>query len=560
MKFSGRQRAVPVALHEPHCGHVRRSGGVFGRPALLAGAACALAVTLSPVSAQQAERVDLDAIYKIKAEGLQRSRVMEITSWLTDVYGPRLTNSPGFRQAGDWAVTEMTSWGLVNVKQLPFAFGRGWANEKFYMMAATPGGSLPVIGSPQAWTSGTSGVVAGDAVFATIDTPEDMTAWKGKLKGKFLLSTAMPEVPALFEAQARRYTDDALRELEREAVPTGQGGRGGRGAFGGGRGGTSAFATTRTQFLKDEGVVAILTPGRGTGGTVFVTGGGSREADAPPTIPAVTIAVEHYGRILRTLQKNQPVRIEMEVKNTFYDDPTTSFNIVGELPGTDKADEVVMLGAHFDSWHAATGATDNAAGSAVMMEAMRILKQTGLPLRRTVRIGLWGGEEQGLIGSRQYVTDTFADPATMTLKPAHAKLAGYFNLDNGTGAIRGIYMQGNEAVAPIFEAWMKPFNNLGMNTLAIRNTGGTDHQSFDAVGLPAFNSSRIRWSTARARIIRTWTSSNGFRKKTCGRTPSSSRRSSTWRPTATCRCRASPSPHRSRLALAAGPAPGAGSR
>ena len=197
----------------------------------------------------------------------------------------------------------------------------------------------------------------------------------------------------------------------------------------------------------------------------------------------MTIAVEHYGRILRTLQKDQPVRIDMEVKNTFYDDPT-SFNVVGEIAGTDKADEVVMLGAHFDSWHAGTGATDNAAGSAVMMEAMRILKQSGLPLRRTVRIGLWGGEEQGLIGSRQYVTDTFADRATMTLKPAHAKFAGYFNVDNGTGAIRGVYLQGNEGVAPIFEAWMKPFNNLGMNTLTIRNTGGTDHQAFDAVGLP----------------------------------------------------------------------------
>jgi hypothetical protein len=290
MKFPGRQRAVPAASHEPQREHVRRSGGAFGRPALLAGAACALAVTLTPVSAQQAERVDLTAIYKIKAEGLQRSRVMEITSWLTDVYGPRLTNSPGFRKAGEWAVKEMTSWGLVNVKLQPFGpFGRGWTNDKFYMMATTPGGSLPVIGYPQAWTSGTNGVVAGDAVFATIDSPEDITTWKGKLKGKFLLSTAMPDVPALFDAQAQRYTDDELRELVRETVPTGRGGRGGRGAFGGGRGGTSAFALTRTQFLKDEGVVAIITPGRGTGGTVFVGGGGSREANAPATIPAVTL-------------------------------------------------------------------------------------------------------------------------------------------------------------------------------------------------------------------------------------------------------------------------------
>jgi hypothetical protein len=476
-----------------------RGGMVAGRPCLLedamtflirrrpvlAGAALALAVTFVPLSAQQAERVDLNAVYKIKEEGFQRSRVMEIMSWLTDVYGPRLTNSPGFRKAGDWAVKEMTSWGLVNVKLQPFGpFGRGWANDKFYMMATTPGGSLPVIGYAQAWTSSTNGVVSGDAVFATIDTPEDIATWKGKLKGKFLLSTAMPDVPALFEPQAQRYTQDQLQDLERETDSAGRG-RGGRGVFAGGRGGAPGFAQVRTQFLKDEGVLAIVTPGRGTGGTVFTGGGASREVGAPETVPAVTIAVEHYGRILRTLQKDQPVRIEMEVKNTFYDDPT-SFNVVGEIPGTDKADEVVMLGAHFDSWHSGTGATDNAAGSAVMMEAMRILKQSGLPLRRTVRIGLWGGEEQGLIGSRQYVTEMFADRTTMAVKPAHAKFAGYFNVDNGTGAIRGVYLQGNEAVAPIFESWMKPFNNLGMNTLTIRDTGGTDHQAFDAVGLPGF--------------------------------------------------------------------------
>jgi hypothetical protein len=457
------------------------------RQRLLAGAALILAVSFVPISAQQAERVDFNAIYKIKDEGFQRSRVMEITSWLTDVYGPRLTNSPGFRKAGDWAVKEMTSWGLVNVKLQPFGpFGRGWANDKFAMMATTPGGSLPVIGYPQAWTTSTDGPVSGEAVYATLDTPDDLATWKGKLKGKFVLASAMPEVPPLFEAQAQRYTQEQLTALEAESDALGRGGRGGR-AGGPGRGGFGppGFTQTRAQFLKDEGVLALIAPGRGSGGTVFVGGGGSREANAPATVPAVTIAVEHYGRILRTLQKNQPVRIDLEVKNTFYDDPT-SFNVVGEIPGTDKADEVVMLGAHFDSWHSGTGATDNAAGSAVMMEAIRILKQAGLPLRRTVRIGLWGGEEQGLLGSRAYVTETFADRATMALKPAHAKFAGYFNVDNGTGAIRGIYLQGNEAVAPIFETWMAPFKNLGMNTLTIRDTGGTDHLAFDAVGLPGF--------------------------------------------------------------------------
>jgi Zn-dependent M28 family amino/carboxypeptidase len=198
------------------------------------------------------------------------------------------------------------------------------------------------------------------------------------------------------------------------------------------------------------------------------------------------MAVEQYGRIARTLEKNVPVTLQMDIQSTFLDTTLTSFNIVGEIAGTDKADEVVMLGAHFDSWHAGTGATDNAAGAAVMLEAMRILKQSGLKPRRTVRLALWTGEEQGLLGSRAYVKEHFADRATMQLKPEHAKLDAYFNLDNGTGVIRGVYLQGNEGVAPIFEAWMEPFHNVGMATLAIRNTGGTDHLSFDEVGLPGF--------------------------------------------------------------------------
>jgi Zn-dependent M28 family amino/carboxypeptidase len=198
------------------------------------------------------------------------------------------------------------------------------------------------------------------------------------------------------------------------------------------------------------------------------------------------MSVEHYGRILRMLEKKVPVQIEMDIQNKFYDNDLNSFNVVAEIPGTDKADEVVMLGAHFDSWHTGTGATDNAAGSAVMMEAVRILKAAKLRMRRTVRLALWTGEEEGLLGSRAYVTQHFADRADMKLKPEHSKFAAYFNVDNGTGSIRGVYLQGNEAVAPIFQAWMQPFKNLGMTTLTIRNTGGTDHQSFDAVGLPGF--------------------------------------------------------------------------
>ena len=233
-------------------------------------------------------------------------------------------------------------------------------------------------------------------------------------------------------------------------------------------------------------MIATIEAGQGSGGTVFVQGGGGRNTTDPAVPAQVVLAVEHYGRIWRMLEKKIPVRIEMNIQNKFYDDDLNSFNIVGEIPGTDRADELVMLGAHFDSWHSGTGATDNAAGSAVMLEAIRILKATHLKMRRTVRLGLWTGEEQGLLGSRAYVTQHFADRADMTLKPEHAKFAGYFNVDNGTGAIRGVYLQGNEAAAPVFQAWMQPFKNLGMTTLAIRNTGGTDHLSFDAVGLPGF--------------------------------------------------------------------------
>jgi carboxypeptidase Q len=462
----------------------------FRRRPLAAAATIALTLTFVPLAAQQGrERVDLDAIYKIKAEGFQRSRVMDIMSWLTDVYGPRLTNSPGYRKAGDWAVKELTSWGLANVKLEPWGpFGRGWTNDKFYAMATTPGGSFPLIGMSSAWTSGTNGLVSGDAVHAVIETDEDIAKFKGQLKGKWVLTAAMREVPALFTAPGSRYTEEQLKQLERETDATPRGGRGGRaGGPGGGRGGNQAFAAKRAQFFKDEGVLGLIAPGRGDGGTVFLGGGGSREANAAETLPTVTIAVENYGRMVRALERNMPVKIEMDIKNTFHAEPM-SFNVVGEIPGTDKAlaDELVMLGAHFDSWHGGTGATDNAAGSAVMMEAMRILKSSGLKMRRTVRIGLWGGEEQGLLGSRAYVSEHFANRTDMKLKPEHAKFAGYFNVDNGTGAIRGVYLQGNEAVAPIFAEWMKPFNNLGMTTLSIQDTGGTDHQSFDGVGLPGF--------------------------------------------------------------------------
>jgi hypothetical protein len=294
----------------------------------------------------------------------------------------------------------------------------------------------------------------------------------------------------------------------------------GRGGRGGGRGQGGASPFNRNDFFRTEGALGLLsTAPRGHG---IYTIGGSRATDPAQSLPAIVIPAEQYGRMARMLQKNLPVTIEADIKNTYYPNPVM-FNVVGEIPGTDKASELVMLGAHFDSWHASTGATDNASGSAAMMEAMRILKQSGVRLRRTVRIGLWTGEEQGLLGSAQYVSAHFGSRATLPnttppnpaggaaagappaaapfgggggggrgalgpleLKPAHAKFAAYFNIDNGTGAIRGVYLQGNDAVAPIFREWIEPFRGLGMGYLTIRNTGGTDHQSYDRVGLPGF--------------------------------------------------------------------------
>jgi carboxypeptidase Q len=438
-----------------------------------------------PLAAQWplAEKLDLDAIYRIKEQGLspEHSKVMEIESYLTDVYGHRLTGSPNIKEAADWTLKTMKDWGFSNPHLEPYHFGRGWNNLHFTANAVSPR-PYPLIAFTKAWTPGTNGPVTGEAVLAVIATEKDFDAFRGKLRGKFALVTPMREVDAHFDPPGHRYTDGELQTLEKQPPSAGRG-RGRGNAFAA----QQEFNRMRTQFFVDEGVAAVVEASpRGDGGTIFVQAGGSRVPTDPPHPPEVVVAVEQYGRIVRTLEKKIPVTLQMDIDNKFYDADQNAFNIAAELPGTDKPDEIVMLGAHFDSWHSGTGATDNAAGSAVMIEAMRILKQSGVKLRRTVRIGLWSGEEEGLLGSKAYVKEHFGDPATMQLKPEHAKLSGYFNVDNGTGTIRGVYLQGNEAVAPIFSAWMEPFKNLGMTTLTIRNTGGTDHLSYDAVGLPGF--------------------------------------------------------------------------
>ena len=450
-----------------------------------------LAVAVVPVGAQAPGPADLNAISQIKDEGFNHSQVMDTMSYLTDVYGPRLTNSPNVKQAAEWTMSKMKEWQLANVHQESWGpFGKGWSNERFSLQVISPR-PFPLIAYAKAWTPGTTGVVTAEAVWAPIQKEEDIEKYRGKLKGKFVLTAQQPEIPARTEAQFHRLTDAELVEEATQPVPTA-------------RGPEDRFARFRAQrelnekiqkFLVEEGVAAWLEPSPGDDGTVFVSGGGGRDPKDPPAPPRVAVASENYGRLVRMLDKKTPVTLQADIQNKFYEDDLNSFNIVGEIPGSDKgkADEIVMVGAHFDSWHSGTGATDNGAGSGVMLEAMRILKATGVKLRRTVRIGLWTGEEQGLLGSRAYVKQHFADwePDTSTTEkikvlPEHARLDAYYNVDNGSGKIRGIYLQGNEAIAPLFSQWMEPFRNLGMTTLTIRNTGGTDHLAFDAVGLSGF--------------------------------------------------------------------------
>jgi hypothetical protein len=508
--------------------------------ALTLVAAMMVLLTILPLRATN-EIINYADVNKIKAEGMQRSQVMELSSWLSDVYAPRLMGSPMYTKAADWAIAKMTEWGLVNVKAEPWVnrngFDRGWTNDKYYMAVVSPD-PFPIPGTPTAWTPGTNGLVRGEAMLVTAITPEDLAAYKGKLKGKWVLTQAIPDVPAYWTVISKRYTLDELAAMELNPAPglefgiTPSGQRGGAPVVAaptppapqakpaapsaglpvaaqppaapaaGQRGGFGA-ASARNEFFRAEGVLGTLsTTPRGHG--IYVIGG-NRASDPATTVPAVVIPAEQYGRIGRILAKKIPVTIEADIKNTYYPNPQV-FNVVGELPGTDKADELVMLGGHLDCWHAATGAADNGAGVTTMMEAMRILKATGVKLRRTVRIGLWGGEEQGLIGSREYVAAHFASrqapaagapPAVagqrgggpqgpLEFKPEYEKLSAYYNIDNGTGAIRGIYLQGNDAAGPIFREWIGPLRSMGMTTVTIRNTGGTDHQSFDSVGLPGF--------------------------------------------------------------------------
>jgi len=453
----------------------------------------ALTAVLLPLSLIAEEKVDLYAMHRIRAEERDNSKVMDTLFYLTDVNGPRLTNSPNYFAAANWVVSRLKEYG-INAKEEKWGpFGRSWQLKKFYAAMVEPQ-YQPLIGFPLAWTAGTNGPVTAEVAFAPIYTEADMENWKGKLKGKVVMTAQPRAVQLSTKPLATRWSEAELTQEEtapEETGPDGQRMQAYRARLPQAwqsltREQITAIRKKISEFLLAEGVAGVLSFGySGDGGTVFGAQDGSREPNDPVPPANICVTPEHYNRIHRLVSHNIPVKLNFEVESEILD-AKDSVNVIGEIPGGSKKSEIVMLGAHLDSWHGGTGATDNAAGSAVMIEALRILKVLDLKMDRTIRLALWGGEEEGLLGSKAYVKEHFGDPETMKITEEHAKLSGYFNVDNGSGKIRGIYLQGNDMMRPVFEEWFAPFKDMGAGAITVRPTGGTDHLSFDAVGLPGF--------------------------------------------------------------------------
>jgi carboxypeptidase Q len=447
------------------------------------------------------EKVDLEAMTRIRYEGFHNSQVEDLAAGLLDDIGPRLTGSPNMKRANEWTRDKLKSFGLANPHLESWGpFGRGWSQRYINVRMVSPD-VAPFIAYAKAWTPGTKGAVTAGCIRANIESEKDFDKYRGKLAGMIVLLGPDPEVKPISVAPYRRLTEQDLSEISQYAIQSEKP----KFSFDEHLK-LLAFQKALNKFLADERAVAVIDYGRLTsgGGTVAVSGG-VFETGQSSTIPALTIAVEHWTRIARLLQRKKDVQLELNVVNDFYDDESPQYNTVAEILGTDAKEQIVMLGAHLDSWHSGTGATDNGAGCIVMMEAVRILQSLGIRPRRTIRIALWSGEEQGMLGSQRYVEDHFGarpqsdrpewkgsptlfltEAGPVMAKAEQTKVSVYFNLDNGTGRIRGVYLQENAAVGPIFEAWMRPFQDLGMSTLTMRDTGGTDHLAFDFVGIPAF--------------------------------------------------------------------------
>jgi len=480
----------------------------------------ALLIALPLCPQDRGDRPDLSLVGRIKTEAFDNSRVMDTLSYLTDVYGPRLTASPEFREAADWAVKRLASYGVENVRLEKWGpFGRSWSVKQYSVEMLEPRYAL-LDAVALAWSDRTAGPLTGDAVLTPFgnsrqennpkkletDLNKYMADWKGKLKGKIVLLAPAREIRSESQPDFARYTDKELADLAAAPIPIAKLAdwkdlkfpddpveerrflqslpAAVRDQFAEQR---RQLTAKRARFLHDEGVLAVLNNSNTSrDGLVFAQAAGSYDAKDGLASPTFVVTGEQYNRIVRLLEKKIPVKVRVNLQMESSTTNQDSYNVTGEIPGGAKKAELVMIGAHLDSWHSGTGATDNAAGSAVMIEVMRILKALNLKLDRTVRIALWSGEEQGLLGSKAYVKEHFGDPETMKLTDAHARLSGYFNFDNGSGKIRGVFLQGNDAMRPVFEQWLAPFRDQGVTTISIRNTGGTDHLSFDAVGLPGF--------------------------------------------------------------------------
>jgi len=433
------------------------------------------------------EQIDYDAISRIKKEGMDNSKIEEIAFYLTDVSGPRLSNSPGLERASKWAIREMEKWGMQNATLEPWGeFGKGWEVERSYLAMTEPY-YMPFIAVPKAWTGSTKGEISGEVILVDIQEEEDFEKYRGKLKNKIILVASDYDITASFEADGNRFTDEELKEMEK--YPSASGGSGSYADRIAQWRAMRAFRNKVDEFMANEGAALTLTARRGRHGTLFTSNGASYAADAAEAGPEFEVAPEFTNMMKRLLEAGKSVKVEAEVKTKFYDKDLQGYNVIAEIPGSDPElkDEVVMIGGHLDSWHGSTGATDNASGCAVMMEAARIIKSLGLQPKRTIRVALWTGEEQGIHGSRNYVQNHFGDRETMELTEEHDKLSAYYNIDNGTGRIRGVYLQGNEAARPVFEQWFSAMADIVETpTVTIRNTGGTDHLGFDAIGLPGF--------------------------------------------------------------------------
>lgn len=469
-------------------------------------------LSVSAIAQDSPVFVDTSAVSAIREEAVKQSQVMQTLSNLTDVYGPRLTWSPEYRQAAEWTRTKLKEWGLQNVHFENWApLGKGWTLKKFSAQAVSPR-AFPLIAYPKAWSPGTNGTIRGQVVRLRAGSESELNEYKGKLKGAIVFADAPRPLRAHFTADATRMTDSALVRYANAGAPKASGMPDSTQIMYYVK--MMQFSAQKLAFCQKEGAAVLVSNASGDDGTVFTQEASSGYAPqglsdlfspttsaygekAPKIIPQISVATEDYNRIARMIDNGQNVTVEVTL-DAAITKADSAFNIVAEIPGTDLKDEIVMIGAHFDSWHAGTGATDNGTGSAVCLEAMRIIQKLGLKPRRTIRIGLWGGEEQGLLGSRAYVAKHFAEQegdflsammgrgGPIKKKDEFEKLSVYFNNDNGTGKVRGVYMQGNEATRPYFRAWLNAYNDPTAQTLTLSNTSGTDHLSFDGVGLPGF--------------------------------------------------------------------------